>query len=137
MYSYKGYYSVQYSPNISGEGKGYYSIIQYFPNLARQEGVNIGLILHSPIHSFLKCQILSEVTPLLKFLKLTNQELEAYKDSIEHRLKFINNVNDSVHQQLENYINTRANKIQLTPLNSLRVTDPEKQLKELFEELVM
>jgi len=114
--------------------KGYYSLIQFCPDLSRLEGVNIGLALYS----------LSEKRVLVQITR-DNHRIRRFFGNQDWRL--INRGKTSIRNQLasqqfpgieefEAYISKRANFIQLTAPRAMRITDPRTDINELYDRLV-
>jgi hypothetical protein len=61
--------------------------------------------------------------------------LNAFRRGLEDRLDLEAQEIDSV-EQLEHFIAQRANLLQITPPRPMKVTDPDKELEDLFKELV-
>lgn len=118
--------------------KGYYSLIQYCPDLSRLEAANIGVLLFCPECHFLKAQTDSAASRIQKFFGLKKRErdyIESLRVSIEERLKN-ERQNFETLKDLQKFIETRANAIQITPPRPVKVFDPETDLRRLFKELV-
>jgi hypothetical protein len=113
---------------------GYYSLIQFFPDPSRLEGVNIGVAIYS--------------TPekrLLVRMNRSNQRIRKFFGNQDW--KFINHAKRAIANQLRNqpfpsvsdlndYISRRANAVQLTPPRPMRVCDIKADLERLFDQLV-
>ena len=118
--------------------KGYYCLIQYCPDLSRLEAANLGVFLFCPEHHFLKTRTDQTAQRIRQFFGLEDGEkwrIDSLRVSIEERLR-IEGQNIQSLEDLEHFIATRANKIQITAPRSMKVHDMEKDLEELFERLV-
>lgn len=118
--------------------KGYYSLIQYCPDLARLEAANIGVILFSPEHKFIRAKTAQGNDRIRRFFGSEDNDwtqINAIKNSIETRLEVVGKDFRNLHD-LTNFISTRANEVQITSPRPMKVLDPKKDLDELFEELV-
>src|SRR6266508_1608612 len=118
--------------------KGYYCLIQYCPDLSRLEAANIGVLLFCPERHFLKARTGHAARRIQQFFGLKGEEkwrIDSLRISIEERLKIEKQNFQSV-EDLERFIATRANTIQITAPRPMKVYDPEKDLEELFEQLV-
>jgi hypothetical protein len=117
--------------------QGYYSVLQYCPDLGKFEAANIGVLLFCPETGFLK-----GVTTR------TNQRV-AHFFGREHDTKKLNSLKRGIVERLANeegriktvedlkrFIALRANQVQITPPRSIRVEDPERDLAALFEEVI-
>jgi hypothetical protein len=119
--------------------KGYYSLIQYCPDLSRLEAANIGVLLFCPDRQFLKAQTDSAAIRIQKFFGLKKRDrdyIESLRVSIEERLKNEQHNFESL-EDLQRFIETRANAIQITPPRTMKVFDPEADLQGLFRRLVI
>jgi hypothetical protein len=117
---------------------GYYSLIQYCPDPSRLEAANIGVLLFSPKHCFLKARTLRDNRRIIQFFGREGHDwvrINSYKKAIEERLQVENGTIRSL-DDLERFIAKRANRIQITPPRPMRVQEPEKDLDELFKELL-
>lgn len=118
--------------------KGYYSVIQYCPDFSRLEAANIGVLLFCPELAFIKAQTSHGNDRIRRFFGSEDNDwiqINALKASIEERVKIeaptIRTLGD-----LDRFISTRANAVQLTPPRPMRVEQPERELEELFRRLV-
>lgn len=118
--------------------KGYYSLLQYCPDRSRMEAANIGIVLFVPEINFLKAKVSTNNDRVRRFFgpySFDNKWLRQAKDAISERLKFEKDY-ISNRESFENFIRTRANELILSDIKSVRIDTPEKQLNELFNELV-
>ncbi len=119
--------------------KGYYSLIQYCPDPSRAEAANVGVLLFCPALNYIDAQLArgnDRVTHFFgKDLALDLKRLNTYKLAMKERLSIEKDRFKSL-ADLEQFIRTRANEIQITEPRSIRVVEPERQLEELFRELV-
>ena len=118
--------------------KGWFSIVQFCPDPNRLESANIGVLLFCPSLDFLDVQIATDNQRIIKFFGSKNYDLtlvNSFKKGLKERLrKEHDNIVD--HEQLVDFVDRRANQIRISPPRSIRVAEPEKQLDELFAELV-
>jgi Protein of unknown function (DUF3037) len=117
---------------------GHYSIIQYCPDLSRLEAANIGVLLFSPKHFFLQARVASDNRRVRQFFGSKGhdwQRIESFKRGLVERIEVESEAIRTV-EDLESFIAKRANHLQITPPRPMRVTDPEKELAQLFLELV-
>jgi hypothetical protein len=117
---------------------GHYSLIQYCPDLTRLESANIGVLLFSPKHFFLKARIAADNRRIRRFFGSEGQDwrrLESFKKGLNERIEVESETIRTL-EDLESFIAKRANHLQITPPRSMRVTDPERDLDRLFCELV-
>lgn len=118
--------------------KGYYSIIQFCPDLSRLEVANVGVLLFCPERDFLRARTSSDNRRIRHFFgdsRLDWKRIDSFKRGIEDRLSVEHNHIRTL-QDLEAFIATRANLLQITPPRPMKVYDPEKDLDQLFSELV-
>lgn len=118
--------------------KGYYSIVQYCPELSRFEAANIGVLLFCPDSGFLKVMTSGNNRRIIKFFgseghdwKRINTIKKALQDRLDKEHKGIRTVED-----LQQFIATRANSLQITSPLPMKVLDPEQDLLELFCQVV-
>jgi hypothetical protein len=116
--------------------KGYYSIVQYCPDPSRLEAVNIGVALFCPEISFLRVLFGRRKTRVDQlFGKQDWDFVESQKAAIEARLSR----EPEAFQHLEDfeaYISRRANALKLTAPRSVKVENPELELRHLRSRLV-
>ncbi len=117
---------------------GWFSIVQYCPDANRLESANIGALLFCPALKFLDVRIASDNQRIIKFFGSKSLDLtvvNSFKKGLKERLrKEHEQILD--HEQLLDFVDRRANQIRISPPRAIRVTDPEKQLDDLFAELV-
>lgn len=118
--------------------KGYYSILQYVPDLERAEGVNVGVALICPERDFLKARTVKDNSRIKRFFKNAEIDLkrltalkEAFEERIEAEAKRILTV-----EEFQHFIDTRANNLRLTSPRQVKLESPEVELQRLFESLV-
>lgn len=118
--------------------KAYYSLIQYCPDRSRNEAANIGLVLFSPETNLLLSKLSASNDRISRFFGRNNynpNRINFLKSSIERRLNIEKERLTSL-EDFKKFINTRANDLLITNPRSVKVSDPEKQLDELFMDLV-
>jgi hypothetical protein len=118
--------------------KGWFSIVQFCPDPNRLEAANIGVLLFCPELNYLDVRIASDNRRIIKFFGSKDFDLalvNSFKKGLAERLR---TEQESIvdHEQLVDFIDKRANQIRISPPRSIRVTEPEKQLDELFSALV-
>ena len=117
---------------------GYYSLIQYCPDLSRLEAANIGVVLFCPGREFLRAKIAQGNDRIRRFFGSEDNDwtqINAIKNAIANRLE-VTGKDFKRLDDLTTFISTRANEVQLTAPRPMKVSQPEKDLDELFEELV-
>ena len=118
--------------------RGYYCIIQYCPDLSRLEAANIGVLLFCPDRDFLEARTSSDNARIRHFFGDEGHDwvrINSYKLGIEERLKVEKDQLRTL-DDLQGFIARRANLIQITPPRPMKVSDPEKDLDQLFRDLV-
>lgn len=118
--------------------KGYFCLVQYCPDLARQEVANVGVLLFSPEHDFLEARLVTGNQRVRRFFGEHADHvlhINSMKSALTERLR----VEKKAFRNLEDlilFVETRANRIVLTPPKAVRVVDPGKDLDGLFATLV-
>jgi hypothetical protein len=118
--------------------KGYYSLFQYCPDLARLEAANVGVLLFCPEPHFLRARLASSNQRIRRFFGSEDRDwdrINAAKAAIEERLN-VEGEHFRTLDDLERFAATRANEVQLTPPRSMKVFNPAQDLELLFEDLV-
>lgn len=118
--------------------KGYYCLVQYCPDIARAEAANVGVVLFSPEHRFIRAQVSSDNRRIKKFFgeEADNYEhLNAMKTALVKRIE-VEKAEFGLLEDLQQFVETRANKVILTNPKPVKVFDPEADLMALFKELV-
>ena len=117
---------------------GYYSLLQYCPDLARVEAANIGVILFSPEDGYLRARTAPANDRVRKFFGATAGDLDqisAMKRMFERRLEVESgNIRDLA--AFRRFASLLANELLVTPPRAVRVEEPDADLMQLFEELV-
>jgi hypothetical protein len=118
--------------------KGYYSVIQYCPDLGRFEAANVGVLLFCPEKQFLRALTSSSNSRIIRFFGSKGHDwarINTFKRGLEDRLQKESPTIKSI-DDLQKFIALRANVMQIGPLNPIKVQDPEEDLRRLFEEIV-
>lgn len=118
--------------------KGYYSIIQYCPDLARLEAANIGVLLFCPEEMYLQGRTVRDNKRIRHFFGSEGHDwarINSFKQGIEERLVRESGSITSL-DELERFIATRGNQFQMTPPRPMKVREPDRELDRLFAELV-
>lgn len=118
--------------------KGHYSIVQYCPDLARRETVNIGIVLLVPDRSFLQTRMVADNDRVKHFFGTKGDDaktLSAFKKSFAAR---IDAEQGRIHtlESFQKFIDTRGNQIQLTEPAFVKVRECRETIDDLFEQLV-
>ncbi len=118
--------------------KGWFSIVQFCPDPNRLESANIGVLLFCPALRFLDVRLSSDNHRITKFfgpLKSDRHFVDLFKKGLVDRVrKERPRIVDL--QQLLDFVDRRANQVRISPPRSIRITEPVKQLNDLFAELV-
>lgn len=118
--------------------KGYYSLIQFCPDVSRLEAVNLGVILFCPGSGFLKAltsRSTRRAEKLVGRADLARAALKSARTAIEKRL-LVDRESFKSLEDLQRFVDTRGNSLQLTPPRPLKVSSPDEELSRLFNELV-
>lgn len=118
--------------------KGYYSIVQYCPDLARRETVNIGVVLLVPERSFLRSRMVADNERVKHFFGTKGEDakmLGEFKKSFAARIDAEHGRIDSL-ESFQKFIDTRGNQIQLTVPAFVKVPNCQETIDRLFEQLV-
>lgn len=115
--------------------QGYFSLIQYCPDASRAEGANVGLLIFQAEPALLVVRVVDDVRPVMKRLgrKDDAATLLGVVQSMRNRIERerFGNVEDLV-----KFVRTRGNQIQLTMPRSMQVGAIERDLEQMFGELV-
>lgn len=113
---------------------GFYSLIQFCPNLSRLESINVGIVVYSSRDMRLQVQMTKGYQRIRKFFGTQDWHLiKRAKASIKSQMtsqRFL-----SV-EDLKAYIAKRANIIQMTPPRSVEISDLTEDTRRLYRELV-
>ncbi len=118
--------------------KGYYCLIQYCPDLSRLESANIGVLLFCPDRSFLQARTARDNRRIQQFFGREDNDwaqINSFKIGIEERLE-VEHPNIQSLDDLERFIQLRANQIQITAPRPMGVRNPSDDLDQLFQDLV-
>ena len=117
---------------------GYYFVIQYCPDLARQEAANVGVVLFCPDPFYLKARTAKGNDRIRRFFRPIHadwDQINVIKRSIEERLTLDRDQFRDL-ASLERFAATRANAMRLTAPRAIAVEDPDGELRRLFAQLV-
>lgn len=121
--------------------KGYYSILQYVPDIERFEGANIGIVLFCPEIGYLKARTATSNDRVRRFfgpeenINLDIDRLNVLKLSFEERIESEASRIKTI-DEFTRFIKTRANQLLLTDARLATVFDPNVELAVLFDTLV-
>src|SRR5262245_53010391 len=118
---------------------GYYSLVQFCPNFARLEAVNVGVLLFCPASGFLDIRLNEDNDRVAKVFgkdAFHPTPLEAAKRGLAYRLTQSED-RPKTREELERFISARGDAVQLIAPRPLVTDDPAKDLEELFQTLVV
>lgn len=118
--------------------RGYYSLIQFCPDPSRAEAVNLGVLLFCPEARFVAARMSQgngRAAKLVGRTGIDSASLNAAKRAIEHRLQMDWEGFQTL-EDLQRFVDTRANVLKLTTPRPVKVFEPEEELRKLYEELV-
>ncbi|MFZ4778082.1 MAG: DUF3037 domain-containing protein [Terrimicrobiaceae bacterium] len=117
---------------------GYYSVIQFIPDRSRLEAANVGVLLFVPGVKYLQTRMSENNDRIRQFFGDDAPGIKALntvKRTVEKRI----HVESSRLQErasLEHFLRLFANKIAFSDLRPVRVTNPDVELAQLFDEHV-
>jgi hypothetical protein len=118
--------------------KGHYSIVQYCPDLARRETVNIGIVLLVPDRAFLQTRMVADNERVRHFFGITGDDakrLSDFKKSFAARIE-AERARVTTLEMFQKFIDTRGNQIQLTEPAFVKVRECQETIDQLFKQLV-
>ena len=118
--------------------RGYYSLIQFCPDLSRLEAVNVGVVLFCPDADFIAARMSADNQRAEKLVdreELDEPALNSAKQAIEDRIE-VDRASFQAYEDLQAFVNTRGNNLILTTPRPVKVFDPPRDLDNLFTELV-
>ncbi len=118
--------------------RGYYCLIQFCPDPSRAEAVNLGVLLFCPERGFIKAELSSSNQRARRIVStdiFDSESINRAKMSIQSRLE-VDHYSFKTLDDLQHFVDTRANILKLTQPRPIKVIDPQKDLINLFKELV-
>jgi hypothetical protein len=118
--------------------KGYFSLVQYCPDFARQEAANVGVVLFCPERQFIRAQTSKTIGRIRRFFGEDGDgylHLLGMMEALSSRLD-VEQSEFKTLEDLQQFIAKMANKIILTQPKPMRVLDPQADLEALYLELV-
>lgn len=118
--------------------KGYFCLVQYCPDLARKEVANVGVLLFSPDHGFLEARLDTSNQRVRRFFgshDIHAMHVRLMKQAFMERIH-VEKAEFVGLEDLITFVQTRANRIVLTPPKAVRVTNPNEDLQALYATLV-
>ncbi len=109
-------------------------LVRYVPDIVRDEGLNIGLFLHSPEQEYLDCLFTDDFNRVLRFHPQADLKfLRELQDFFERQIReHESNLEGFIREMQESY----SNLIQLTKPRACLASDPSKEIQELFARYV-
>lgn len=118
--------------------KGFFSLVQFCPDLSRLEAANVGVILLAPHHGFIKARMATGNDRVRRFFGPDARGLESInfmKQALATRIEVERDQLKSV-EDLQRFAEQQANKLAVTPPRFVKVFNPEQDLENLFNELI-
>lgn len=118
--------------------KGYFSLIQYCPDLGRLEAANVGVLLFAPEKEFLKAVMSSNNRRVRQFFGAAGHDwvrLNSFKKGLVERLE-VEHAGIRTIEDLQRFILLRANLLQITPPRPIKIRDPEADLQRLVKDFL-
>jgi hypothetical protein len=119
--------------------QGYLCLIQYCPDRARMEAVNVGLVVFCPALDLLEVRVTERDDRAARLFGADRVRLDLLdhgKRAVVNRLRGADSRPRTL-EELQHFVDTRGNDVILTPPRSMRVEEPARQLDELFRQLVL
>ncbi len=118
---------------------GFYCIIQYSPSNYRMEVVNVGVVIFCPKLSYLGVQVTALYDRAVRFFgpEVDEELVRDDAEGIQYRLLNIEAEHMRTLEDLQHFVDTRANQIILTnprPMSLRR--PPQEELLRIFREVV-
>lgn len=114
--------------------KGYYSLLQYCPDFSRAEAADLGLVFLQPEPAAAAVSVVEKVGFVTKRLglRLSTAAVSDDVQSIAHRIRYeqFRSMED-----LEQFVRTRGNQIQMTMPRSMRIDEIENDADAAFAEV--
>lgn len=109
-------------------------LVRYVPDLVRDEGLNIGLFLHSPEQEYLDCLFTNDFGRIKRLHPQADLELlRELQPHFEQQIKeHESDLGGYIREMQESY----SNLIQVTPSRSCLTADPRSEIQELFARYV-
>jgi hypothetical protein len=118
--------------------KGFFSVIQFCPDLDRAECANVGVVLVAPAHGFLEVHMSDDNEgPKQRFGRdaFDDRRLSFAKQALTNRLREEGKGWQDA-EQLRKFGRMEGNNLVLSPPRTIVVEDPQADLAELYQRLV-
>jgi hypothetical protein len=115
--------------------KAFYSIIQFCPDTARSEGVNVGVLLVGPSHDKVWVRFIEDNRRAAKVFgadAFDDARLTSAKRALQERLSDVA-PND---EALRDFISREASQLVILPLRQMMIREPLQALDGLFHDFV-
>ncbi len=115
---------------------GYYSLIQFCPDRSKLEAANVGVMLLSPEDQFISAKLSPDNARIRRFFgrqdwAFLNEQKNAVGERIQVDASRLLNL-----KALQEFCAKRANQIRITEPRSILISDPERDLHDLYLRLV-
>lgn len=115
--------------------QGFYSLVQYCPDASRAEAANVGLMIFQTAPAATAVRVVDDVRSVLKRLG-QKEEAATLLSIVQSMRNRIEREQFSSIEQVEHFVRTRGNQIQLTMPRPMRIGVIDRELDEMFDELV-
>lgn len=116
--------------------KGYYSLIQWCEDFARAEAANVGVVVFRPEPAATGVRVAEDVGHVRRRFGLSDADVRGVVEAVRAiRYRLANTTFQSL-AELEQFVRSRGNQIQLTTPRPMRVDDPQLDAERMFAELV-
>lgn len=113
-----------------------YSIVQYYADADRHEGLNLGVLLFDHDQKKVRSRFTRDFSRVLKLVSGLNKSfLQLALEEFEKRVQFEISGQTSI-SSLKRFQSMRSNNIRLTPIMPTFAVDAEEEIDRLFDELV-
>lgn len=116
--------------------KGYYSLIQWCADFARAEAANVGVLVYRPEPTATAIKVAADVGHVRRRFRLSDADFRGVADAVRAIGYRLANTTFQSLAELEQFVRSRGNQIQLTPPRPMRVDDPQLDADRMFAELV-
>lgn len=109
-------------------------LVRYVPDMVRDEGLNIGLLLHSPEEDYLDCLFTDDFRRIKRFHQQADLEfLRELQPYFEEQIKEHESDLEGFLKEMQESL---SNLIQVTPPRPCRLQDPQGEMQDLFSRYV-
>lgn len=118
--------------------KGYYSVMQYCPDPSRGEAANVGVVLLTEQPHTITARTSDTFARVKRFFRPDERRLARIMDAVRANAARLQNSAEEVRTlaDLDHFSRTMGNDIRLTPPLVVRVEDAQRDLLNLYDELV-